>query len=562
MIRKIVIALLCGTFLLLGGYVGYRGYKVWKQQRLMNMARGFAEKADVRNAMLSVQQTLRLNPVHMEATRLAARLAEQVGSPESVVWLGRVVELNPRSLTDRLALAEAAIRFGDYRAATNALNGVDAAGKQTFGYHNVAGTLAALSNRGAEAEAHMLEAVRLEPSNPSAQMNLAVWRLNATNELDRAEAKLNLRRLSLNPTNPVVAVVALRELVKDALRPGGNKSNALELAHSLARHEKASFGDRIQWLEALRETRSAELPQALVAAQREAGEGTNSVAKVYQLAEWQMTRVPPRETLAWLETLPEVTRTNQPVAMMVADCLAELGQWAEQQNRLSSQNWEGLEFARHAYLSRALRNQKLDGAAKGEWELALKSANSQKPALAMLLRMAARWGWQSEGEEILWSIYNLSPGDRGAFEALTQVLYRTGRTRPLMMVLAQELKRSPTNLDVKNNLALAAMLLEAWELDPHTLAREAYAVNPTNASFASTRAYSLHLEGKHAEALEIMRSIDPTVLDRQPAMAGYYGLILKGAGEREAASKYLARVTNIVVLPEERKLFDAARAGL
>jgi tetratricopeptide (TPR) repeat protein len=440
------------------------------------------------------------------------------------------------------------------------LEGVDAAGRQTFEYHNVAGTIAAVVNQVAVAEAHMVEAARLQPTNALAQLNLAVLRLAATNDLDRAEARLSLRRISLNPTNDSVRVRALRELVTDALR-FGDKTNALTFSDELVRRDKVSFGERILRLEVLHQAQSSEVKSALAAVQREAVEGTNSIGKIYQLAEWQMSRIPPREILAWMETLPPAVNTNQPVAIMVADCLATLSEWSTQQVRLASQNWLELDFVRHAYLSRALRSQNLAGAAKGEWELALKSATNQRQALMMLLRIVARWGWQSEGEEVLWAIYNLSPGDRGAFEALSQVLYRSGRTRSLMMIFGQELKRSPTNPDVKNNLALTALLLEASELEPHTLAKDVYAKDPTNPAFASTYALSLHLLGKHAEALKVMQGIPSTELEK-PSMAGYYGVILKAVGEREAASRYLGRATNSIALPEERKLFEGARAGL
>jgi hypothetical protein len=72
---------------------------------------------------------------------------------------------------------------------------------------------------------------------------------------------------------------------------------------------------------------------------------------------------------------------------------------------------------------------------------------------------------------------------------------------------------------------------------------------------------SLHLLGKHAEALKVMQGIPSTELEK-PSMAGYYGVILKAVGEREAASRYLGRATNSIALPEERKLFEGARAGL
>ena len=128
------------------------------------------------------------------------------------------------------------------------------------------------------------------------------------------------------------------------------------------------------------------------------------------------------------------------------------------------------------------------------------------------------------------------------------------------MLYSQELKRTPSDLAVKNNLAMTALLLEANELKPHDLARELYQHDPTNASYASTYAFSLHLQKKDAEALKVMQQLKPQELDN-PAVAGYYGLILQATGNREKARIYLQWASKAQVLPEEKRLFDRARAG-
>jgi hypothetical protein len=53
-------------------------------------------------------------------------------------------------------------------------------------------------------------------------------------------------------------------------------------------------------------------------------------------------------------------------------------------------------------------------------------------------------------------------------------------------------KKNPADLANKNNLAVTALLLNATELKPHDLAREVYQKSNTNASFASTYAFSLY----------------------------------------------------------------------
>ena len=130
-----------------------------------------------------------------------------------------------------------------------------------------------------------------------------------------------------------------------------------------------------------------------------------------------------------------------------------------------------------------------------------------------------------------------------------------------MQLFSQELQRTPSDLAAKNNLAMIALLLDAKELKPYDLAREVYQQAPTNASFASTYAFSLYMQKKYAEALKVMQQLKPQDLEI-PAIAGYYGLILKATGNGAKAKGYLDWTSKARLLPEERKLFAQAKSGI
>jgi Flp pilus assembly protein TadD len=554
--KILVVGLILGVLLLAGGYAGYRGYVSIRQARLVKQARTFLDQSNGRKALLTLQRALRYNPKDVEACRLMAELSEAGRSPSALLWRSRVVELNPNSMDDRLALARTALVLRDYATATNALEGVDQAGKKTAGYHNAAGAVAAAVNQPAQAEAHFLEAARLEPQNPVPQLNLAIVRLHTTNATAQAEARTTLKHLSSSATNSFLRCQALRELVVDAVRYKQSET-ALSLSQELLQQTNSVFTDRLLRLGVLQETRKAEFKPALVAFQREAA---NEPGKVYELATWQMAKTSPAETLTWLRSLPLSTQTNQAVALLVAECYTALRDWNGLQTSLKPQYWAELEFLRHAFLARALRGLDLSGAANAEWELALKAANGQKGSLVMLLRLAAAWNWQSEGEELLWTIVNRYPDEKWALQALSQALFAGGRTRPLMMLYSQELKRLPSDLGVKNNLAMTALLLEAKELKPDDLAREVYQAAPTNAAYASTYAFSLYKQGKIPDALKVFQTLKPKDLE-DLSTAGYYGLILKATGNKEKARIYLDWAFKSPMLPEERKMFEQAKAG-
>lgn len=554
--RKLIIVLFCFTAVLLAGYGGYRGYKVWKQRHALGMARVFLAKSDARNAMLSLQQALASNPKDIEANRLMAEIAAAGHSETALLYRSRVVELNPRSVEDRLALAETALMFHDLAAATNALEGVNEEAKKSAPYHNVAGEVAVAANHTAEASAHFLEACRLEPTNQIPQLRLAGVRLYGTNTLDAAEARIALQRIVSTPNSPELRCKALRELIVDALRSKQTES-ALALSLQLTQDTNAVFSDKLLRLDVLREAKSPELKPSLTALQ---GQATNR-SQVFELGNWQETRISPAEALNWLVSQPATNISTPPVAVLVSECRVAVNDWTGLQTSLTNQNWADLEFLRHAFAMRACRGLGLDAAAKAEWDQTLQAANGQKQSLGMLLRVAGQWNWDNEVEEILWAVVNRYPEDTLAYRALSQRLLEAGRTRPLLTLLSQQAKRFPEDLSIKNNIASLALLLEADEFKPNDLAREPYSRVPTNASYASTYAYSLLLQQKPAEALKVMQQLKPQQLD-DPTIAGYYGVILKATGETNKANIYLQWAFKGKLLPEERKLFEKAKVGI
>lgn len=546
------VVLLLGV-LIGAGYAAKQGYSNLRQKRLVNRARLYLDKAELKKAYLSLQGALRSDPKNLEACRLMAQLAEAEGSPAVLIWRSRVVELAPKSTTDRLALAQTAMALRDPITATNALEGVVEADKKTVGYLNVAGSIAAAMNEIPKAEGYFLEAARVQPTNPVPRLNLAVVHLQTTNAASLESARATLNQLRSDPN---VRIQATRELLGDAIRHNWT-NDAFLLVTDLVQLTNATFQDRVMHLQVLRGAKKPEFTPAL--AQYRQMAATNP-ANLYQLASWQMAGVGPAENLKWLRSLSADVQTNLPGAMLIADCLALQKDWRGMQSTLTNQNWAELDLLRHALLAKAMREQNLTETAKTEWEMALKAAGGRKQPLVMLLRIAAQWRWFTEAEDILWTIVNQNPNEKWAATALAQALYYGGRTRSLLTLYSQQLKRSASDLNTKNNLAMTALLLQENALKPHDLAREAYEKAPTNSSYASTYAFSLFLQNKPAEAIEVFRKVDPKHLDH-PSLAGYYALALKATGHTTEAEKYFAIAGKAPMLPEEKKIFEKSRSG-
>jgi len=552
--RKILIVLLCSTTVLLAGYVGLRAYRSWKQTHLLSMARQFAARSDLRNAVLAANQVLRANPRNIEACRFMADLAETNFAPEAVLWRSRVLELAPNSTEDRLALVRAAFAHGDLLTATNTMAGVPDEATNTANYQLLSGLVAVATGRIPQAESHFLQASRLQPTNPVPQLNLAVLRLNNTNAAIQNEARAALQQLTADPG---LRSQATRELIADALRHG-HTNDVLTLSTKLAQPANAPLEDRILHLSVLQALHDENFNSTLASCQKSVGDDS---ARIYRLASWQAAAQGPQKALAWLESLSAQVQSNRTVQLIEAECRVDLQDWHGLQLTLPQQDWAELDFLRHAFLARSLRGLDLKSSAETEWPLALKATDDRKESLAMLLRLTGLWKWQSESEELLWIFVNRYPEEKWAYTALQATFFATGRTRSLMSLYGQESKRDPSDLEAKNNLAMTALLLNAVEIKPNDLARELYKQHATNATFASTYAFSLHLQEKDSEALRIMSQLKPGELN-QPALSGYYGLFLEGAGSNALAQAYLDGAAKAVLLPEERKLFAQAKARI
>ncbi len=354
----------------------------------------------------------------------------------------------------------------------------------------------------------------------------------------------------------------------DAMR-NKQTQTAMTWSQQLVNQTNSTFDDRLMRLDVLLSSGSVEFKPELAAFQSEAAWDPK---KISEMGTWQLMHNDAADALAWLQTLPKETLTSQAAMLMAAECRTAMRDWAGLQASLGKQNWAELDFLRHAFLVRALRGQNLTAAATGEWELALKGADAEKEGnaqreadarkhrLLMLLSLADQWGYSSDTQNILSEIVNQYPEDHAAYEALSRTLIASGQTRPLMMLFSRESKRSPLDMLIKNNVAMLALLLNAQEMKPYELAQEVYEKSPTNSAYASTYAFSLYLKKKNAEALAVKQKLTPKQLEG-PSVAGYYGLILKANGKSNEAKTYLELSAKVKLLPEERKLMDAANAG-
>lgn len=550
--RKILIAILAICILLPVGYTARRGYRVWKQERAIRLAKDFLKKGDPNNAILCIKQCLAMNPANLEATRLIADFSEAARSPAAIQWRDRLVRMEPHSLTNRLLLARTALGFSDLATAQKALDGADPEGKKTVMFHKTASAVALAGSKLDDAEAHLQAAAKLETTNLVTQMNLAVLRLHRSDSNIVAESRATLERLA---NVPEIRSDVLRQLASDALRTS-QPDRAIGFVTPLMAGTNVAFGDRLLQLEALRIGKKPQLNATLASLQTNAA---THPGKVQELSKWMLSHTTPQATAAWLLSLPPNIRTNPPVPIIQAECLMAAKDWAGTAAFLERLDWGEMECLRLAYRARAFRSQNLEAAAKGEFAKALKASENRPEKLSVLLNLTGAWNWPAEREDVLWAIVNRYPAEAGAAQALSGLLFTGGKTRSLLTLLSQQASLAPDDVARKNNLAAVALLLNATEKKPHDLALQVYEKGKTNAFYASTYAFSLYLQQKPAEALKVLSQFKPEQLE-EPGVAGYYALVLAATGDTSKAQHYFELAEKAKLLPEEAALFRKASA--
>jgi Flp pilus assembly protein TadD len=249
------------------------------------------------------------------------------------------------------------------------------------------------------------------------------------------------------------------------------------------------------------------------------------------------------------------------VPKAVVEGLLAKKDWAGLEAYLRNQKWEGQDFVRLALTALALRNQDLKDSAQLKLQEATREASKRAETLVLLSQAIESWGWQTEADDLLQLAVKKFPNDRRAIQAVSLIYYSRGNTAALYELFNATLKANPSDAATKNNLAMMGLLLNKDLNRAHQLAGEACQSDPKNPAFVSTRAFSLHLQGKDAEARALLEKL-PKAERETPGIALYYALALKGGGAIAEAQKFAAVIPagrEGQLLPEEKRLLEEVR---
>ena len=230
---------------------GWQTYQRWEERHLVRRAAAYLSGGDVKSASLSARRALQINSSSARAMRIMAQIAEHARDRATLDWRRKVVEVEPHSTQDDLALAECALEFGEINAAEKTLARIDNGGKQTAGFHATAARLAKARQDPAEAKNEWGKAVRLAPNDESYQVQFA---LSCLEQPGAAEREQGLALLEWLRNSPTQRSAATRSLIIDGVAHHQPPEELRNLAHDLQSYSEGIFTDKLLYPGILRQS--------------------------------------------------------------------------------------------------------------------------------------------------------------------------------------------------------------------------------------------------------------------------------------------------------------------
>ena len=268
------------------------------------------------------------------------------------------------------------------------------------------------------------------------------------------------------------------------------------------------------------------------------------------------------DVLKWMEKLPVEQTTKPPPAIAIAHAFVEGKNWSRLKRWTRSSSWgewEYLRLAYQAYGSKQSRQSAADAEFSSLWDSAERAAADQPDREIQLARLAAKWNFSAEAEQLWQRVSKNAPSRREALDALYRI-YRANNDVTNLYRTARRLhESSPNEPGVAANYARLALLVDQNTAEGHRIAKDAYERAPTDVNAAITYAFSLYGLGRSTEGVEIMKKL-PTEALHDPHAAAYAALLLLDEDQIAAAQEYITAAQTGPIFPEEKKLLDEAIA--
>jgi Tfp pilus assembly protein PilF len=507
-----------------------RQFAAWQQRRLLTSAQAFLKQGDLRSAMVSCQELIRLDPNSIGAYQLLIVIDEKVNSPRSITWASKIATLSGNDPNSLIEVIAQAIKFGETETAQEALNRLPATWKEAPVTLSLRATIEVLGGRLSAAESLFERAAKLDPSNYSYRLNLLKIRLQSQNNVEADATRQELEQLT---NDSMASREALRALLQDARRRG-QLDHALGIAQRLASMPNPPLSDRLLLLEELGVSRKDQFAADLAELQQTI-QSSADAGLIFQLMSWQNSHGLYQQSLDW--KLPSELTDRLPISLAEAEALIGIKDWAGLRKRVAAADWGWMNYLRLAIYARVEQQMGI-GQIQGRWESALVATGGEWNAMMELANLADRWGWKDRAAQAFWIIARQPQGQRIALKRLYRMYSDQRNARELYKVAKRILEIDPQDLVAVNNVASLGLLLDEDRDTAAKLAENVYQKAPSIAAFQTTYAFALIKARQPQKALQILQAAS-TDAANDPSIGLYYGLTLAADGQDGAARPYL-----------------------
>jgi len=543
---RVILALLAIAVIGSAGYfAGWPAWQRWQNRRSLSQAETFAGKGDFRSLILVLRRATQLAPNDIETWRKTARLLGEIRSPDELVARERLVQLAPRDMALRLALAQEAVDASRFDIAESALAGVDGATRQGVAFHRLAASLAAAQGRSTDLEKEFKAILALAPADLDARFGYAALRLWGTDQEAREAARAELEKLLMEPSLRVRAAI---ELLSEASNQDDPQLVAEVLDLLLARFAPGTPADF--------STPAAPAWTALLAGVKAAAAASPADAAL--VARWLAAMDRWAEALSWLESLPPGVRTAAGVTDIAAQLSAEHGDLPRLGRLLRGGAW-GDWPASAQTLAIASRIQSLHfgkETARTTWKDATAACGKSSAGFRALSRLASIWG-DFDGEDgVLQAALREDPRAFWAYDAL-RTLYVANDDLPRLWDLygawSQQL---PDDASIAAARIMLGSVLDRGGSGV-AAAGQLRARFPGSLPAQVAYAAALWRGGRAAEAWPVLAALPPEALER-PDVSFWVALVQADRGHPMEAAAALRRVMPRITGKEEKSLLQAA----
>ena len=547
----IAAAALALLLIVLFGTYGSKLYAGWRESRLLKRATAMLENKDFVAANRFAHQVLERDRDSLPAFYILADATEKQNSEETVSWRAQIARLQPENIDSQLNLASAALRFGQIDLARKTLERVAPRAQDQAAFHVVAGWLARSEGNLAEQEQQFAIAVNKDPKNALYQFNLAALQIHSPDSGKSAQARDNLERLTQNSQ---FRTGALRALLNDAV-DRSDLQTADRFAQQLQMSPEVSFGDYLLCLNFYRKLDAKKFDALLEKVKPVAARNSSDLGL---LMDWLNENGLSAGVVEWMDKLPAATTDKPPTAVAIAAAFTEQKNWSRLRRWTRSESWgeeDYLRLAYQAYAARQSHQSSSDAEFDTLWRAALHAAADHPDREIRLARLASKWNLPIESEE-LWSRLSRVPSSRReALDALYKLYRGNNDVKKLYDVLQRLHDTSPNEIGITTNLARLGLNIEQNTKQAQDLAKQAYERAPNDVNCAVTYAFSLYVQGRTAEGLELLQKLPGEAL-HEPHTAVYAAIILLDLNQTDRAKEYIQLAKHGPIYAEEKRLLE------